>query len=341
MLNLLKRKKSVVVISPSIVVFTAAFFGILYLFYTLREIVVILFMAFILMVALNPAVNKLQKIVKSRVVSIFIIYLLLIVVISSIIATLVPPLAQQLTQLLRTIEMPYFQDEVANLRFTVQELNQLAADYGGSIETIITIVSSTFRSLFHSLTLLFISFYLMIDEPNLHKKIGWFTAEKRHFKLARKFLDDIEEQLGGWIRGQIIIMSIVGLITYLGLEIIGVPYALPLGMIAFALEILPNLGPTLAAIPGIGIALLHGGLVPGLVVLIFYIVLQQFESSVLTPRVMKSNADVNPLVSILGILSGFKLGGVVGGLLAIPIYILLRTIYGYYLKYQKKLKVDW
>ncbi len=341
MLNLFKRKKTVVVISPSIVVFAAAFLGSLYLVYVVRDILITLFIAFILMVALNPAVNKLQKFIKHRVLSIFIVYILLLAVISSVAATIIPPLASQLLQLLRNIDLPYFQEEIANLKFTVQELNQLAADYGGSIETIISIITSTFRSLFHSLTLLVISIYLIIDEPNLHKKIGWFTREKRYFKITRKFLDDIEEQLGGWIRGQIIIMSAVGLVTYIGLEIIGVPYALPLGMIAFALEILPNIGPTLAAVPGIAVAYIHGDYVLALIVTAFYIVLQQIEGNFLTPRAMKTNADVNPLISILSILSGFKLGGVIGGLLAIPVYILARTVYGYYLKYQKKISLNW
>jgi len=333
MLNLLNRKKTVIAISPSIVVFTTFFFLSLFFIYRIREIIITLFMGFILMVALNPMVNKIQKKIKSRVLSIFIIYMLLLVFISSILALLIPPLATQLTQLLKTIQLPYFQEELSNLRFTAQELNQLAASYSGSINTLLSIINSTFKSLFTFLTLLVISFYLMVDEPNLNNK--------HHFKIAKKFLNDIENQLGGWIRGQIIIMLLVGGLTYLGLEIIGIPYALPLGLLALMLEILPNLGPTLAAVPAIVIAWIHGDHITALVVLIFYIILQQAESNLITPRVMKTNADVNPLISILSILSGFILGGVLGGLLAIPAYILLRTIYGYYRKYRKRLSPDW
>lgn len=341
MFNIFNNKKQVVTVTPSVVIFTIASILSLYFFYQIREILVVLFMSFILMVALNPAVNKLEKYIKSRVLSIFIVYVLLLIAISSLLALLVPPLANQLAQLLKTIELPYFQEEISELRFTVQEISQWASDYYGSINTLLSFVSSTFKNLFHLITLLVISFYLIIDEPNLHKKIGWFTNKKKHFAIARRFLNDIEDHLGGWVRAQIIIMSIIGFLTYLGLTIIGVPYAIPLGLLALMLEILPNLGPTLAAGPGILVAWIYGGHIMGLIVLGFYIVLQQIEGNFITPKVMKSSANVNALISILSILFGFKIGGVIGGLLAIPVYILIRTVYGYYLQYKTKLRPDW
>jgi predicted PurR-regulated permease PerM len=341
MFNIFNRKKQVVAVTPSIVVFTISLLLFLYFIYQIREIAIVFFMSFILMVALNPAVNKLEKYIKSRALSIAIVYILLLTAVTSFLALLIPPLAHQLTQLLKTVQLPYFQEEISELRFTAQELSQWATDYYGSINALLSVVASTFKSLFHFITLLVISFYLIIDEPNLHKKIGWFTNKERHFEIARKFLDDIEENLGGWVRSEIIVMSIVGFLTYLGLSIIGVPYALPLGLLAFMLEILPNLGPTLAAGPGIIVAWIYGGHVMALIVLGFYIFLQQIEGNFISPKVIKSSADVNALVSILGILSGLKLGGVIGGLLAIPIYILARTVYGYYLQYKTKLRPDW
>lgn len=341
MFNLLNRKKTLIEISPSIVVFTTSLLLFLTFLFHIREIIVILFMGFIVMVALNPGVNKLEKKLKSRPLSILLVYLLLLSFLSAVFALLVPPLAVQLNQLLKMVELPYLQEEITTLRFTALELNQLVADYGGSITALLSAISSTFKSLFTFLTLLVISFYLIIDEPKLHKKLGWFTKNEKHFDIARMYLDDLQKQLGGWIRGQVIIMLLIGLATYLGLEIIGIPFALPLGLLALFLEILPNIGPTLAAIPSIVIALFHGGLVSAGVVLLFYLVLQQVESNLITPRIMKSSADVNPLVSITSILAGFKLGGVIGGLLAVPFYIVLRITYRYYLKYQNKLKPDW
>ncbi len=341
MLNLFNRKKQVVEISPSIVIFTAFFLLFLYFLYHIKEILILIFLGYIFMVALNPAVNKIQKKIHSRALSIVSVYLLVVLFIGLLFAIVIPPLSVQLTQLVKSIQLPYFQDEIANIRFTVQELNQLAHDYGGSINTILSVINTTFRSFFAFITLLVISFYLIIDEPNLYKKISWFSKKKKHLKIAKEFQKEIESQLGGWVRGQISIMLMIGVLTYLGLEIIGVPYALPLALLAFFLEILPNLGPTIAAVPAIAIAWIHGGSVYGVIVLIFYTILQQTESNLITPRIMAAQADVNPLVSIFCILSGFTLGGVIGGLLAIPVYIVLRTSYGYYFKYQDKLKPEW
>ncbi len=336
MFKFFNKKTQPVSISPSSIIFTAAFLLSLYFFYQIREIVIIFFMAFILMIALLPIVDKLQQYLKFRALSIFVVYTVLITFIAVIIAILIPPLANQLSQLLNLLDLPYFQEEVLELKFTTQELSRLATDYSGSINTLFTMVASTFKSLFTFITLIVVSFYLIIDEQNLHKKISWFTNREKHLKAARQFLDDVEEELGGWIRGQAIIMSIVGFLTYLGLTIIGVPYAVPLALLAFMLEILPNLGPFLAAVPGIIIAWIHGGHITAIIVAIFYLVLQQIESSLITPNIMKSSANVDALVTILGILSGFQIGGIIGGLLAVPIYILARTIYGYYLESKAK-----
>ncbi len=341
MFNLFGRKKTHVEISPSIVVFTVFFLLSLYFLFLIHDILVIFFLGFIIMVALSPAVDNLQIKIKSRLASILIVYALVTIVLSTILAFLLPPLANQLIQLLKTINLPYLQDELANLKFTAQELNNLADNYGNSINAILNLVMSTFRSLFNLLTFFVISFYLMIDEPKLHLKMSWLTKEKKHIKITRKFLDDLKSQLGGWVRGEIILMTIIGVMTYIALTIIGIPFALPLALLAGLLELLPNIGPTLSAVPAIAVAFLNYDYVTALIVSGTYFIIQFFENNILVPKVLSQNADVNPLVTLMGILIGFKLYGVMGGLLAIPVYIVIRTIYSYWMKYKKSLSPDW
>ncbi len=341
MFNLFSKKPNQISISPSIAVFTVCFLLSLVFFYIIHEILAIFFLSFIVMVALNPAVDKLEKKVKSRGLSALIVYLLVGSVISSLLALLVPPLAKQLLQLVKYINLPYLQDEVSNLKFTAQELNQLANNYSAPLSTILSLVNTTFKSLFNFLTMLVISFYLMLDEPKLHLKLYWFTRNKKHIKIARKFLNSIEDQLGGWFRGQLILMILIAIITYLGLAIIGIPFALPLALLAGMLEILPNLGPTLAAVPALTIAYLNTGRIETIAVLAFYFLLQQIENNLIVPKIMKENADVNPLIGMLSILIGFKIYGVIGGLLAIPIYILGRTMYSFWRQYKKHLAPNW
>jgi predicted PurR-regulated permease PerM len=298
-------------------------------------------MGFIIMVALSPAVNKLETKIKSRIASIIIAYVVMGLIISSILAFLLPPLAKQLLQLLKELNIPYLQDEIANLKFGVQELNQFAEDYGNSISALFEIIMSTFRSLFAFLTLFVISFYLMIDEPELHLKLGWFTQSKKHIKIFKQFLQDLQNQLGGWVRGEIILMSAIAVLTYVVLSLLQVPFALPLSLLAGLLEILPNIGPTLSAVPAVAIAFLNGDYLSALTVTAAYFLIQFFENNVLVPRILKANADVNPLVTMLSILIGFKLYDVIGGLLAIPVYIILRTIFSYWREYKQTLRPDW
>jgi predicted PurR-regulated permease PerM len=180
------------------------------------------------------------------------------------------------------------------------------------------------------------SIYLLLDRENLYKKVTWFTQDQRMLNLAKEYVNTVEEQLGGWVRGQVVLMTIIGFITYFGLLIIGIPYALPLALLAGSLEVLPNLGPTIAAVPSIILAYIFGGWIMAMITLVFYLIVQQLENNLIVPKVMKDNADVNPLTTILAILMGVKLGGVIGALLSVPLYIVTRTLYSMWLREKRQ-----
>lgn len=320
--------KHLVSISPKIVIFTVTFLLGLYFLYQIQGILITLFLAFIVMTALRPAVDKLNhKLRVPRALSILLVYLLMLMTIGLMMAIVLPPLLSEGYNFLRSIEVPFLEQELQNLKLTVQEISALMGQVGNGANVVLSLITSTFSSVFAFFTLLVMSFYLMMDRPYLHLKVSWFTSDKKHFVIAKNFLDSVESQLGGWIRGQIILMLVIGLITYIGLGLLGLPFALPLAIIAGLLEILPNLGPTLAAVPALALAMITGGPALTLVVLVFYIIVQQLENNLIVPKIMQANADVNPLVAIVIILTGFHLGGVVGALLAIPFYIVLRTTY--------------
>ena len=167
----------------------------------------------------------------------------------------------------------------------------------------------------------------MAERPHLYKKIGWFTKDKKHFKKAEEFIDLLESELGGWVRGEVILMLTIATLTYVGLLLFGIPYALPLAILAGFLEILPNIGPIIAAAPAVFLAYITFGPVMALVVAVFSIIVQQLENNVIVPKVMKDNANVNPLMSILVIVIGLQLAGIFGALLAVPGYIVFRAFY--------------
>lgn len=263
-----------------------------------------------------------------RMASIVVTYLIFVGIMVLFFAILIPPLVTQLTGLIKFINVPVIQEEFGNLNFSLNDIGDLTARIGSSISTFFTIITSTFAGIFTTFTLFIMSFFLLQDRENLHKKVRWFTKSDATIEKARVFIDDLEVQLGGWVRGELILMLVIGSLTYVGLLALSVPYALPLAILAGALEILPNIGPTIAAVPAIAIAYIAtGNPVIAVAVLILNIVIQQLENNVIVPKVMSDNANVSPLVSIVSILIGVKLGGVIGALLAVPLYIVIRSIY--------------
>ncbi len=336
MLDFLKaRADHRVVVSPSIVVFTVFFLLTLVFLWHIFPILVLLFMAFIIMVGLNPSVDRLQQRLKiPRVLSIVLTYILFLTFLAGTISLLLPPLVEQIGLLLKLLDSPLIQQHVSELNLTVTEVGNLVNQFGGPVNFLFSALTSTFSGIFTFFTLLVMSFYLIMDRPVLHQKIAWFTRNKDHVEIARKLLDDIEKQLGGWVRGELILMTVIGSMTYIGLSLMGIPYALPLAILAGMLEILPNLGPTISAVPAISIALFQNNPVMAIGVAVLYIVIQQLENNFIVPKVMKENADVNPLIGILTILIGLNLYGISGALLAVPTYIVIRSCYSTYLKHQ-------
>lgn len=291
------------------------------------------------MVALRPAVLFLERRLKlPKVLSTVLVYVTFMTLLVLSIGLIVPPLVSELQRLLDSQQIPLFQpiqDEIRNFKFTLRELGALVGSLRSSIDTVVAVAGSAFSGIFAFFTVLVLSFYLLLDRDNLYKRVAWFTKDSRHLKMAKDFVDQVEDKLGGWVRGQSILMLLIGVITYLGLSLFSVPFALPLALLAGLLEVLPNLGPTVAAIPAIALAYLSGGPLMAGVITLFYIIVQQLENNVIVPKIMQSNADVSPLATIVIILIGLKTAGVIGALLSVPVYIVVRTLYYMWLQSHK------
>ncbi|MGB9706592.1 MAG: AI-2E family transporter, partial [Microgenomates group bacterium] len=188
---------------------------------------------------------------------------------------------------------------------------------------IVKMIISFFGNFLSFFILIFVSFYLLLERKNLDRYLEKFFGSGD--KKAREIINKVEKRLGGWVRAQITLMIIVGLMSYIGLRLLGIEFALPLALLAGVLEIIPNIGPTLSAIPAILAGLVISPLM-GLAVAALYFLVQQVENHIIVPQVMKREAGVNPLITILALVAGFKLGGVLGAVLAIPFIILLETL---------------
>lgn len=158
-------------------------------------------------------------------------------------------------------------------------------------------------------------------------------------------LERIVRVWNAFFRGQLTLMLAIGVMSWLGLTILGIPGALSLGIVAGLLEIIPSIGPLIATIPAVIVALLQGSnylpfspLVVALLVVGFYVLLQQVENTVIVPRVLGDAVDLPPLVVITGVLIGTTIAGILGALLATPVIATLREILRYI--YRKLLGED-
>jgi predicted PurR-regulated permease PerM len=216
--------------------------------------------------------------------------------------------------------------ELLGIEINIAELQRSFSSQVGSVgRNALQVTGQVFGGVFALLTIVVLSFYLLLEHKQVKKTIASFFA-KDSKDAALLTLVKIEEQLGAWLRGQILLSVVIGLFTWIGLTLLGMEeYALPLALLAGLLEIVPTIGPIIAAIPGIIIALSISPTV-AILVTVFYIILQILENNFIVPRIMEKAVGLNPIVIILGIIIGGKLLGILGALLAVPFIALVVVI---------------
>lgn len=314
---------SKVEISPRTIVFTVFFLLLLYALFQIRQILTLFFISLVFMSALNPTVVRLEKLKIPRVVAILLIYLAIFLFFGLVLAGLVPPLYEQTLTLID--RFPLY---LENLGFAGVDQGFLSAQLGqlGSIpQGIFKVTVGIFNNILAIFILAVITFYLLIERKNLDNYLHFLFGNNGEEK-AKKFVDDLEKKLGGWVRVQASLMAIIALMSYLGLRLLGIDFALPLALLAGLLEIVPNVGPTIASIPAVLAGLAISPLM-GVAVGSLYFLIQQIENSFIVPQVMAKGVGVNPLLAIVSLAAGFELGGVMGVILAIPLVLLAQVIY--------------
>jgi len=323
----------------------SSFFLILFLFafvalaFLLKNLLLLFFFAFILASAMNPIITGLQSKKVPRPLAIILLYTVILSFLGVLIAAILPPLIEQSGQLFMRISsllaLPTFTIDgflavdFAAITNSWDSYSGIFQQLQGSFSTIMDIIFSTFSALFVTFTLLLVTFYFLLDMKRVAAIFAWMLPGTKQEKIAtaKELLTKIQMQLGGWVRGQLALMFLIGVVTYIGLTLLGVPYALPLALLAGLLEVVPNLGPTIASIPAITIAFLMVNPIIGSATIVFYLIVQQLENNLIVPVIMKETVNVRPLTTIILILAGFQLLGVVGGLLSVPVYITVRTVW--------------
>jgi len=305
-------------ISYRTIIFTAAFLVLLWALYQIRGVMLLVFIGVILMSALNPGVDWLEKWRVPRAVAILLFYILIIAGVSGIVTVLIPPLIEQTSKLIAVT--PQLLNRLGWLKIDstvlIQQLSTLPAN-------VLKLAVGAVNNVIVVFTLLVFTFYLLLERRNLkhHLRVAFGSDGEAR---AEKFVDDIERELGRWIRGQLFNMTLVGILCYAGLRLLGVEFALPLAILAGLFEIIPNMGPIVSMVPAIILALATAPTV-ALGVAALYFAVQQLQAQIVTPKVMQQAIGFNPLVTMLGLMGGFALGGLAGAILALPVMLVARV----------------
>lgn len=300
--------------------------ALLWLAAELSGILIIIFISYIIMAALSPFSDFLREKRIPKIVSVLIPYLITIAILVLLILPLVPFLASQIQ--LFFSNFPKYIDQVAkifNLHIDVSNIgNVFESDINSIGKNALNVTGKIFSGVFSLLTVLVISFYLMLERGSLKDQFITLLP-KKHQAKGREGLDQIEKKLGLWLRGQLILSFSIGLTAWIGLMLLGLPFALPLGLMAGMLEIVPTIGPIISAVPAIIVALTISPQL-AVIVTVFYIVIQMLENNILVPKIMEKAVGLNPIIIILGVLIGSKFLGILGALLAVPFIAMVLII---------------
>lgn len=317
----------------------------LYFAYQILDVLALVFVAIIFSTALDPSVDWLQRWHLPRSLAVLLIYVLLFASISLILTLMAPPLVDQLGELANRLPSYYNQllASVSRLQGVAgdqaaatlqQALQSLGASLAQATTSLISTVVGVFGGLLQFIIVLVITFYLIVQENGLKRFVHSLTPVQ-HQAYVGELLHRIQEKLGRWLRGELLLMLVVGVMTYVALQLVGMDYALVLGLWAGITELIPYLGPILGAIPAVLLALTISPL-QAVLTLLAYVVVQQLEGHIIVPLVMRRAVGLNPIVSIVVIMIGVKLDGVVGAIMSIPVATAAAVVLSDYMEARRR-----
>lgn len=315
-------------ISHRTIIFAVLFLVFLWFLYFIKDLILQLFVALLLMAILNPLVSKITKLRIPRAIAVFIAYLVVFGIFGAALAGIIPPLVEQTTSFVNNI--PGYLSSLGIGGYINEQLTgELLSQLGSIPGQLVKVGLSVFSNVFTVITVLIFAFYLLLARDKLDDQLGFLFGEERKGELAR-IMDLLESRLGGWARGELTLMVLVGVFNYIGLMILGIPFALPLAILAGLLEIIPYLGPVIAAIPGVIIGLSISPLM-GLAVAALAFLIQQLENYLFVPKVMEKSVGVSPIVTLLALAIGFRIAGVVGVVISVPVVLTIQVLSKEYL----------
>lgn len=303
----------------------------LWLLYVTRDILVLLFIVIIIVAALSPTVDRWAKYL-TRPGAVVAIFLSVFAIVTLIFSLIIPPFVDQLRDF--SLNLPLYADQLSRsnnpafidslVNLVKENLNTISSQLSNVGANILSKTAGVISGVVAVITIIVLSFYLLLEEEGVKKIYRGILPAEWHAPFS-EITRKIAIKLGAWLRGQLVLMGAVGLLTTLGLLVIGHPYALTLGIWSGVTEVIPIVGPWIGAVPGIVVGLTDSPL-QGFLALVVYLIVQQLENTVLVPKIMGKAVGLNPFVVIVAILVGGKLYGLTGVLLSVPLAAAISVI---------------
>lgn len=315
--------------------------------YRIRDVLIIFFVSLLFAAALDPLVDSLERRRIPRALAVVLIYLAVLLAIGLLISSVAPIIATELAQLAGKVQdfisnivhgdinlpswmerfRPLFKrsfeginiSQVGNYKEVLLQFAKKLSDVAGNVFNVVLII---FNGFFNTLLVFIITFLMTVDETGIDKFIlSLFPA--RHAEYIRQKSNAIKEKLGYWLRGQVVLCVVVGVLVYLGFLIIGlltkkVEYAATIALVAGFTELIPYAGPFLAWLIAFPIVANQSIMLIIWMTLLMYLV-QMLENNLIVPVVMHKAVGISPIFVIFAMLVGFSFLGIIGMLLAVPV----------------------
>jgi predicted PurR-regulated permease PerM len=303
---------------------------------------VLVFLAITLGEAIRPLVARLQRWRVPQPIAVILIYLVGLLVFAGLIALLLAPLIAQINTFVA--QAPTYLTQIQGLATQIDQTLHANSTIGPIIDSIaqqlvkalqgavpgllnvpVTVVTEFFTLLISVVVVLTMTLLWLGTSAKLRTfLLGLFPASAR--PQAESVFSEMGTSLGGYVRGVLIAMLLIGILSGLGLTLIGVPYALLLGVLAGLTELIPYIGPWISGSVAILVALVAVDPLKALEVFVLFNVIQQVEGNAVQPLVMSRQVHIDPLTVIVAILIGSSLLGLMGAVLAVPLAAVLRIL---------------
>lgn len=303
-------------VSTKVILQVAFVFLVLWFLWLIRDIILLLLISLILASAMEPLVDYLHAKKVPRALSLIMVYLIFLGAAGLVVYLVIPPVLDQakilqanLPQYSQALQTQFGGLDVKGF------LENLMSGFSGN--SVVQNTFGVFNGALNAIAVIVISFYLVAEEKGMKTFVS-LIIPRQHHEFTLNLIMKIQRKMGGWVLGQVIISFGIFLFTYVGLLLLHVQYALILALVSGLFEIVPYIGPFISAVPAMFIGFIqHPSL--AIWVAVLYLLVHEIEGYVLVPKIMEKTTDTSPLLTLVALMIGYQLAGILGLVISVPI----------------------